>query len=195
MMAGLSSTPLVELASGLARDGVVVLGQGSDDIEFTTSLRAAVVEASEDATGGVGLLVIDQTPAKLTGLRDVAEDVQRAGNEAGLVMPETVVVRAPGGVGATSMAYPRGNVDRATEAMAGEPDYPVSLHALSERLVEPSGPSGGVAVGGGIVVLAVGAVAAARATARSLRRGQGRDATRRHAGRRDRPTKAVGMTR
>ena len=82
--------------------------------------------------------------------------------------PAFVFVRAPGGAGAVSApetGLARAELDQATLAMVGEPDYPASVGAFSGELADP-----GVGVAGAgvillvtLAVLAVAALAAYRA--------------------------------
>ncbi|WP_448854605.1 Rv1476 family membrane protein [Corynebacterium frankenforstense] len=160
--------PAAELAADLADDGVAVVGVGADDPAFVDSLRDAV--AGSDIDGGLGLVVVDETPAQVSVLRDLAQDTLNAieAGETGAAGPGTVVVRAPGGAGAVSSpetGLARAELDQATLAMVGEPYYPASVGAFSAELADP-----GVGVARGalillvaLAVLAVAAVAAYRA--------------------------------
>lgn len=161
--------PAAELAADLADHGVAVVGTGADDPAFVGSLRDAV--AGSDIKGGLGVVVLDETPAQVPALRDLAQDTLNAieaGGAGAAGGPGTVVVRAPGGAGAVSApetGLARAELDQATLAMVGEPDYPASVGAFSGELADP-----GVGVAGAgvillvtLAVLAVAALAAYRA--------------------------------
>lgn len=159
--------PAAELAADLVDDGVAVVGAGADDPAFVGALRDAV--AHSDVEGGLGLVVVDETPAQVPSLRDLAQDTLNAlgagetGHE-GMAGPGTVVVRAPGGAGAVSApdtGLARAELDQATLAMVGEPDYPASVDAFSGELGDP----GVGAAGAGLILLVALAVLAVAAFA------------------------------
>lgn len=139
-----------DLASQLAGDGIAFETQNPANPALEAHLADTVGSLG---SSDLGIAVLETTPQQLADLRDVAQVLHDATGY------ETVIVRAPGGVGAVSGDLPRAAVESGQRALLAEPDYGAGVRAFVEA-AEAQSVQWVPAGAGSLVLLAlVGALA------------------------------------
>lgn len=147
----------VSLDSLLAQLATSPIAFGTDNpvnpalrADLEGALHAADVENLDPA----GVVVLEQTPARVADLRDLAQDLANSTDYG------TVIVRTPQVAIGVSDHLNRAQIERGERAMVAEPDYADGLHAFA-RAADGVTVHWPLAVAVALLVLAGIAVAAA----------------------------------
>ncbi len=122
-------------------------------------LQGALHKEGADVLGDAGIVVLEQTPAHIPDLRDLAQDIA-IGSDL-----DTVIVRTPHVAIGVSDTLTRAQIERGQRAMVAQPDYAVGLDAFVAEASEF-----GIAWGGVMGAFLAGVVAVVGASAAASRR-------------------------
>lgn len=121
---------MADLEGQLAADGIAFGTENPVNAPLEAAMRDALNVAPTDELGTTGLVVLEQTPAHVPDLRDVAQDLLIASGY------DTVIVRTPHVALAVSDTLDRASIDAGQRAMIAQPDYPQGLVDFAEAAAD-----------------------------------------------------------